>query len=213
MTQIICLANSIKRQERCIAGIDPETGMWIRPIYKDYPDNGRVPRRIRLIKGQEPALLDVLDIPLENFGLDFGFESENRNIAQGQWKKVDQVSPQDVLRFASKNKLILHNSNRYVTVQYLQSLPPQQRTTLQLVYVDKLLISSDRRAKLIVNNSCLLEKIKITDPILLNKLDLDSDYQISGSCLVTMSLSMPFRPDDTWEVDPCWKLIAGVIEL
>lgn len=211
MTQIICLANSIKRQERCIAGIDLETGRWIRPIYKNYPDNGRVPRRIRLIDGQEPALLDILDIPLEDSGLDFGFESENRNIAQGSWKKVGKVSPQDVLRFASKNSLILHNSSRYVTVQYLQSLVPEQRKTLQLVYVDKLLISSDQRAKLIVKNSCLLENIKITDPILLSK--LYSGYQVSGSCLVTISLSMPFRPDDSWEVDPCWKLVAGVIEL
>jgi hypothetical protein len=211
MTQIICLANSIKRQERCIAGIDLETGRWIRPIYKNYPDNGRVPRKIRLIDGEEPVLLDILDIPLEDSGLDFGFESENRNIAQGKWKKVGQASPQDVLHFASRNSLILHNSSRYVTVPYLQSLLPQQRKTLQLVYVDQLLISSDKRAKLIVNNSCLLEKIKITDPILLNK--LESGYQVSGSCLVTISLSMPFRPDDSWEVDPCWKLVSGVIEL
>ncbi len=211
MTQIICLANSIKRQERCIAGIDLETGRWIRPIYKNYPDNGRVPRRIRLIDGQEPALLDILDIPLEDSGLDFGFESENRNIAQGSWKKVGKFSPQDVLRFASRNSLILHNSSRYVTVQYLQSLLPQQRKTLQLVYVDKLLISSDQRAKLIVKNSCLLERIKITDRILLNK--LECGYQISVSCLVTVSLSMPFRSDDSWEVDPPWKLVAGVVEL
>ena len=211
MTQIICLANSIKRQERCIAGINPETGKWLRPIYKNYPDNGRVPRKIRLIDGEEPALLDILDIPLEDSGLDFGFESENRNIAQGQWRKVGQVSPQDVLRFASRNNLILHNSSRYVTVQYLQSLLPQKRQTLQLVYVDKLIISSDQRAKLILNNSCLLEKIKITDPILLKK--SYSGYQVSGSCLVTISLSMPFRPDDSWEVDPWWKLVAGVIEL
>ena len=92
------------------------------------------------------------------------------------------------------------------------SLLPQQRKTLQLVYVDQLLISSDKRAKLIVNNSCLLENIKITDSILLNK--LYSGYQVSGSCLVTISLSMPFRPSDDWEGgDPCWKLIAGVIEL
>jgi hypothetical protein len=211
MTQIICLANSIKRQERCIAGINPETGMWIRPIYKNYPDNGRVPRKIRLIDGEEPVLLDILDIPLENSGLDFGFESENRNIAQGLWKKVGKASPQDVLEFASKNSLILHNSNRNVTVPYLQSLPFQKRITLQLVHVDKLLISKNPWDKwignLVIDKHCILENIKITDPILLKK--LESGYQVTGSCLVTMSLSMPFPK----ESDPCWKLIAGVVEL
>jgi hypothetical protein len=28
-----------------------------------------------------------------------------------------------------------------------------------------------------------------------------------------VSLSMPWRPDDWEEDDPCWKLIAGVVEL
>jgi len=28
-----------------------------------------------------------------------------------------------------------------------------------------------------------------------------------------VSLSMPWRPDDWEGDDPCWKLIAGVIEL
>ena len=32
MTQIICLANSIRPGGRCIAGKDPNTGEWIRPV-------------------------------------------------------------------------------------------------------------------------------------------------------------------------------------
>ncbi|WP_255532405.1 hypothetical protein [Microcoleus sp. LEGE 07076] len=31
--------------------------------------------------------------------------------------------------------------------------------------------------------------------------------------MVTVSLSMPWLPDDWEGDDPCWKLIAGVIEL
>jgi hypothetical protein len=170
MTQIICLANSKKLSERCIAGINPETGRWIRPVYKAHPEDGRVPESIRLINGEEPALLDILDIPLENSGLDFGFESENLNIAQGQWRKVGQAFPQDVLRFATRNSLILHNVNKYdkyVTVPYLKSLPFPKRTTLQLVHVDKLLISKNPWKKwignLIIDSRSILENIKITD--------------------------------------------------
>lgn len=33
------------------------------------------------------------------------------------------------------------------------------------------------------------------------------------ACLITVSLSMPWRPDGWEGDDPCWKLIAGVIEL
>ncbi|WP_332955721.1 hypothetical protein [Microcoleus sp. AR_TQ3_B6] len=38
-------------------------------------------------------------------------------------------------------------------------------------------------------------------------------YRPQKACLVTVSLSMPWRPDDWEGDDPCWKLIAGVVEL
>ncbi len=85
MVQVICLANSLKLNERCIAGINPTTGKWIRPISSSYPNDGRISKHIRLVNGKEPALLDVLEIPLEQTGSDFGFESENLTIATGTW--------------------------------------------------------------------------------------------------------------------------------
>ncbi|NEO44882.1 MAG: hypothetical protein F6K55_12410, partial [Moorea sp. SIO4A3] len=52
----------------------------------------------------------------------------------------------------------------------------------------------------------------ITDPVFVRHLELG--YRPQNQCLVTVSLSMPWRPGD-WKKDgdPCWKLIAGVIEL
>lgn len=47
MTQIICLANSWKRGDRCIAGINLLKAQWIRPV-SSLPD-GRVPKEMRLI--------------------------------------------------------------------------------------------------------------------------------------------------------------------
>ena len=63
MATLICLANSWKYGERCIAGIDIHTGQWVRPVCDRFPD-GQVPADIRLIDGDEPALLDILSIPL-----------------------------------------------------------------------------------------------------------------------------------------------------
>lgn len=57
MTQIICLANSWKFEERCIAGINPTTGQWIRPVFSLYPEDDRVPVDVRLIQGKELASL------------------------------------------------------------------------------------------------------------------------------------------------------------
>jgi hypothetical protein len=81
VTHLICLANSRKHEERCIAGIHPATGHWIRPVSSLCVNSGKVPAKVRLIQGEEPALLDILDIPLKDDGPDFGYASENRTIA------------------------------------------------------------------------------------------------------------------------------------
>ncbi|MGL4376348.1 MAG: dual OB domain-containing protein, partial [Microcoleaceae cyanobacterium] len=131
MTQIICLANSWKRGERCIAGINPKNAQWIRPV-SNLPD-GKIPREMRLINAMEPALLDILEIPLASTGPDYGFESENRSVLPGKWQKIGKITSSDIVKYLSNEEYILHNKFRYVTVSYMQSLPPSQRQSLQLV--------------------------------------------------------------------------------
>ena len=216
MTQIICLANSFKFKERCIAGINPQTGKWIRPVCDRYPKDGRIPPDIRLIKGKEPELLDLLEIPLKNDGPDFGFESENLTIAPGQWQIIKKVQPTDIIQYCGNYSNILHDRNKYVKVTLLQALPFHERRTLQLVYTSKLLLEQKNSTKwkgsLVTNTGqILLKDASITDPQFLNK--LDNGYSPQNPCLVTVSLSMPYRPSNWEGGDPCWKLISGVIEL
>ncbi|MDJ0659103.1 MAG: hypothetical protein QNJ42_06385 [Crocosphaera sp.] len=221
MTEIICLANSLKLQERCIAGIIPKTGSWVRPICSQYPDDGRIPTSVRLINNQEPSLLDVIDIPLKETGNDFGFESENLTIASGKWEKIKSIPATDLLKYCPDTDFILHNSSKYVTVSYLQSLPIEQRQTLQLVYASKLLIKEQPgsmltatiwKGSIITRNGQKSKDVNITDPVFNQR--LQTGYRPKNPCLVTVSLSMPYRPKN-WKKDgiPCWKLIAGVIEL
>jgi hypothetical protein len=69
LKRIVCLANSWKLEERCVAGIDLDTEKWIRPVCDSvYPENGKVPKSARLIEGREPELLDILEIPLAETG-------------------------------------------------------------------------------------------------------------------------------------------------
>ncbi|MGK7946679.1 MAG: hypothetical protein AB4058_19645 [Microcystaceae cyanobacterium] len=219
MTEIICLANSWKHHERCIAGINPKTGRWIRPICPKYPDDGRVPPDIRLIDGEEPQLLDLLDIPLQKTGNNFGFESENRNIAAGKWRKIKSVSATELIPYCHDDYYILHNTEKYVTVPYLQSLPKEERQTLQLVYAELTVECKSKggrnnrkwKGSLITEQGEQLTNITITDPEFVQK--LDDGYYPTHPCLVTVSLSMPYRFSDWEGDDPCWKLIAGVIEL
>jgi hypothetical protein len=219
LKRIVCLSNSWKLEERCIAGIDLDTGRWVRPVCDSlYPKDGKVPKSARLIEGKEPELLDILEIPLGDTGNDFGFECENLSVLPGRWKSLGKVDPSELIGYCEKFPHILHNSSKYVNPSWLKALPSQQRRTLQLVQTASLSVTKSSsgntgwRGTLQTSNGHTLREAKITDPVFAEK--LEAGYQTTGSCLVTVSLSMPWAPHDNWEgEEPCWKLIAGVIEV
>jgi hypothetical protein len=220
LKRIICLANSWKLKERCIAGIDIDTGKWIRPVCDSlYPEDGRIPISVRQIEGREPELLDILEIPLADSGNDFGFECENLSVLPGQWKCLDKFQPTDLLRYCGSFTDILHNARKYVDPSYLQSLRFHERRTLQLVQVVTFSVeqktnsqgNTEWRGTIESSNGQRLEGAKITDPLLFQK--LETGYQPKNRCLVTVSLGMPWAPPN-WEGEkPCWKLIGGLIEI
>ncbi|NES82201.1 MAG: hypothetical protein F6K10_12805 [Moorea sp. SIO2B7] len=217
LTRLICLANSWKRGERCIAGITTLKGKWVRPV-SDLPD-GQIPKEMRRIDGLEPTLLDILAIPLATTGPDYNFESENLSVLPGKWRKVGKVPPEYLLKYYHDQEYILHNNQRYVTVSFMKSLPKEKRQTLQLVKAVALLVNpigkrfemAEKWEGTIVTKKGQRLNTTITDPVFVRRLELG--YRPENTCLVTVSLSMPWRPRDWEGDDPCWKLIAGVIEL
>lgn len=130
------------------------------------------------------------------------------------------IKPHQIIKCSNFNTPILHNCAKYVPVPFLESLPFSKRKTIQLVYTSKLEITkelnSDGRTKwkgtLINNFGYRLENASITDPEFVEQ--LESGARSQKPCLITVSLSLPFRPHENWSgEDSCWKLIAGVIEL
>lgn len=211
VTRFVCLANSWKRGERCIAGIDMQTGEWIRPV-SDLP-YGAIPQVMRRIDCREPELLDVLEIPLATTGDNFGFECENRTVLPGKWQRIGRVAGEDMVKYCQDDEFILHNQERYVTVPFLQSLPEQERKTLQLVKAVEFSVrfTGKRFMGSVISDRGQSLTATITDPVFAYCLDLGIPPKVP--CLVTVSLSMPWRPEKWEEDDPCWKLIAGVIKL
>ena len=218
MAQIICLANSWKRQDRCIAGIEINTGKWIRPVYPALPD-GRIPLQVRSLAGKEPQILDIIDLPLDSNICQSNYALENQNIMSGKWSKLGTVKPIQLVKYTNIFASILHNRYRYVTVSFLKSLPFFQRRTLQIIYTSKLKISASRqhsgrikwKGSAIDNFGSKLIDASITDPVFVER--LASGYKPSYPCLITVSLSLPFCPNESCQIDSCWKLIAGVVEL
>ncbi|NUM54281.1 MAG: hypothetical protein HUU46_11605 [Candidatus Hydrogenedentes bacterium] len=216
MTPLIVLANSWKHHDYCIAGINPETGKWVRPV--SGLNDGRIPKDSMQLDGYFPLLLDVIEVPLADDGPDFGFERENRSILPGKWRLLGRATVADLMVFAETPRVILHNELRYVTIEDMQRKPFKDRATLQLIHVESF---AAKRMQVIEKNywSGILKSgdntinPRITDPVYHER--LNSGHPPSGPCLLTASLSMPWVPPGWKETKspPCWKLIAGVIEL
>ena len=209
MAQIICLANSKKHGERCIAGIEVSRGKWVRPV--SNLDDGRIPRDMCLIDGEEPKLLDILEIPLANTGP--GYECENRLLLPGRWQRLGQASPTDIVKYY-EDKIIYSQWSSAVPFSFLYSLPLPQRRTLQLLRTirfsaSKYSVSGKWEASLLTISGQRI-KATITDLALIDK--LNQNITPKSECLVTVSLTQPWQKSDLDELS-CWKLITGVIEL
>ncbi len=192
----------------------------MRPVCDDlHPDNGRIPMSVRRMRGREPKLLDIIELPLAQTGNNFGFASENLSVLPGQWKRVMKFKAIDLFPYCDRSDFILHNDWKYVFKSDLASLPFERRHTLQLLRVTEFQVESQPKNRgqvhwkgsIRTDDGRTLSEANITDPMFCRK--LEEGYRPQGNYLVTVSLSMPWSPPDWDKGDPCWKLIAGVIEL
>lgn len=83
--EIICLANSTKKHPcRCVAGVDIETGEWIRPVSKR--DSGELAEQhYRTEQGYNPDPLNVLRVYLEE-PAPTPSQPENWTLADRDWQ-------------------------------------------------------------------------------------------------------------------------------
>ncbi|MBN1343229.1 MAG: hypothetical protein JXQ73_11150 [Phycisphaerae bacterium] len=215
MARVICLANSPKEQNRCIAGIDCRTGRWVRPVL-GVRRRG-IPKKVRLVDREEPKLLDVLEIPLADAGPDMGCQPENRLLGGGSWKRLEQMSPQDVFEYCEDDLVILHNHDPSVPADYFEQIPKARWKSLQLVHNTRVEfhgIVGKERIKWHAsfrNSAGHVMNLRVTDPIFCQKLEWR--LEVSPNCLMTISLTTPWRPPDGSEPARCYKVVAGVIEL
>lgn len=209
MSKIICVANSYKGNERCIAGIESHTAQWIRPI--SPAGEGAIDFNTRQIKGKEPAILDILEIPIQDHGPNYGCQPENRLLAPGNWTYLGKASPDDILPHCENTLPILHTEDRKIPIAFFNTLPCEDWKSLQLVRSIKTHFfkrewpeRTQYMVRFFVNKTRF--EFSLTDPVIRGK--IASGDQISIDCVLTISLTSPFEGDDM-----CYKLVAGVIEL
>ena len=217
MTQLVVLANSWKHSDWCIAGIDLATGAWVRPV--SSLDDGRIPKSTMKLDGYFPKLCDIIEIPLARTGESYGFEKENRTILPGNWIRHGTMKPSSLQTYVARTDCIFNTLENYISLEVLQKKTQEKQCSLQLIQVYDYRTRSTKRKTTgdstwqgIFSLGNREWAIRITDPVFIGK--LTAGYKPSSTCLLTISLSMPYKPPD-WEAQKppaCWKLIAGVIE-
>ncbi len=104
--RIVCLANSRKNREHCIAGKEYENGKvggWVRPV-SSRPSKAINDSERRAANGTYCGLLDIIDIPLLR-PVPLGHQRENYQIdAEKKWKRVGAVPFAEIPNFVDDVK-------------------------------------------------------------------------------------------------------------
>lgn len=206
---LIILANSRKMRNRCIVGIDAETGEWVRPCFGEGKEG--IPWDVRQIDGTEPGLLDIIAIPLANHGPHRDIQPENCALLKGEWKRIGRATTKQIVKYCQRGSLIFHNLDRRISVAELPSASAGDRKSLCLIRVHvEFSTEATYRGKKRVNATFLHSSNQYCLPV--------TDYEFErhfpahttdeADCFLCISLGLPYEVDDF-----CYKFVAGVIKL
>ncbi len=141
--KLIILAASAKYNNYCVAGVDVNTGEWIRPI-SDNPDlEEAVPLEdMKYPDGERMELLDIVEIKFSDRAANNPIQPENffYNVKY-YWQKVGRVTLQDVinLRGFDLREKIFYNNER--SIPGTDVVKFAERESLLLLPVENLFIT------------------------------------------------------------------------
>lgn len=213
--RLVCLANSRKLNERCVAGKELSGGrpaVWVRPVSaQEHGELSKFDRQCR--DGSDPRVLDVIDVPLL-YAQPKGCQQENWMIDSGQrWTKVARVAWNDLEQLVDHIEPLWLNglsSQMGLNDEVSVSLTADLKDSLRLVRVGGVTLSvfnyyGKRRVQGRFRHDRMEYRLWVTDPDCEEpyKAKPDGDYEI-GESFLTISLGEPYK-------NAYWKLIAAII--
>jgi hypothetical protein len=208
---MVCLANSWRPGGHCVAGINRDTGEWIRPVPKGAK---AIPDIATHFGTHNLAPLDVIEFEAMQPKSVTKYQRENRIVTS--WKLVGAARAAEIIKYRDESASVLHGTSKVVDPADLDILPPAKWRSLELRQVSNAVFSRDARKKekWVVSFSTSKSttfSLSITDPIATEK--LNKGGKIGPSCLLTLSLTEPIAYQQFNLPELCYKLAAAVIEL
>lgn len=217
--RIALLANSRKHSGRCLAGKEwVQGGGWIRPV-SARPGEEVSEEERQYEDGSDPALLDIVDIPLVQ-AKPHACHTENWLFSdQYYWIKRGVLTWQQAVAMADRPATLWVNgshTNAGLNDEMLTSVASLQPYSICMIHVPAVSIRVSKpwdkrvvRAHFEYNGTQY--NLKVTDPKIERQYLAGSNgsYDI-GECLLAISLAEPFVKG---QGDSCqYKLIAAIIQ-
>ena len=215
--RIVCLANSRKGGDRCVAGREilagGHPGPWIRPV-SNRPNDAISEYERQYQDGSEPHVLDIVDVPVIK-ARPIEYQRENWLLdPERHWELVRRLAPSDLVRFATREAELWvsgYSSAEGENDRIPSSIAIKLPSSLRLIRVDRMELSvrthdSGRRVRGRFRYAKTGYSLRVTDPACEQRhedLD-DGDYPV-GESYLTVSLGEPYNGYS-------YKLIAAVID-
>ena len=209
---IVCLANSKKLGAYCVAGVDPATREWIRPLGSG--SHGAVTKQEQeLDDGTRPGLLDLIEIPLGRAVPQHG-QPENWELARGPWRRTGRLNDEDaraLLEALSIEAPVFGTNERSISVAEVEAgnvpsslavVRPQQLRWTKRVWPE------GTKIRAVFRHAGVWHDLPVTDPAWIAEFVDDSpgDFRHDDAEQVYLVLSLGEPMDDEH-----WKLVAGVL--
>ncbi len=212
--RLIILAESAKFNNFCVAGVDVETGRWLRPISEKPELEDAVPLDdLKYPDGSRVELLDVAEIKFSDRAANNPIQPENFFYNEKYfWQKVGRVTLQELIDlrgFDFRDKIFYNNNRSILGVDVIKF---HERESLLLLPVENLFISveeSDHK-KFFADFEYGGEKFyrfSVGD-IAVRKNFADNaagKYFFKQSASVVFSLTNPYRKNAE-----CYKMLAQI---
>lgn len=224
--RFLCLANSDKHENRCVAGLDLDTGEWIRPV--SQVNDGRLFEKHYITEGgYDPNPLDILQISLIEPDPEI-HQPENWQVADKDWLLLDREpteSALEVLRESVHSGPELFGDTR-ASINLMDIKKSAVDSSLSLIkperpqfYIRERAGKSDQ-VRTVFKLDEVEYELPVTDPMWKRKVrsdeilsDIELQYEPASAyvesaeeILYTVSLGSPHE-------GACYKLIASIIPI
>ena len=225
--EIVCLANSRKRQGRCVAGLRVDGKGWLRPVGSNA-EGVLHPHHYTLPDDTEPQLGDVLRVHCSRPN-PRPYHPEDWVVMSLPWERVADGlgrNKYDWLRpYLSSDPLLLGSPGERVALARLQAHPVARSLSLIAPQNIKWHIALNKEGERRIRVDFTLNgghySLPLTDPVWEQRLlhlkagvyeretaRIDADAEV----WLTVSLSEPFAPAEQ-DAEFCYKLVVGVLVL